>query len=182
MIKVDAIQSNDRRRSVMIPMAQGAGVGTVVGYATKYIIPLTKEEKSTDEYIKVQNKINNQKIKYDSKTAQYIDNIKSKQVRSIAEDQFVKMFDGLKEGDYLKHSNLKKATKNLQGNPVELREFKRIFNATSGVVEKTAKNYMDAYNLVTKHIRPTGFFLVAGAIVGAVISMFNNMLKTEVRP
>ncbi|MBQ8668488.1 hypothetical protein IJ472_01815 [bacterium] len=178
---VHAIQSNDRRRSCFVPVAEGAALGTVAGYATKYILPLTPEEKSTDEYIKVRNKINSQKSEYNFRTAKVINEMKSKEKRSLAEDEFIKMFDGMKDGDHVKSANLRKAIKNLQDNPAELREFKRVCKATSEVVNSTAKQCMDAYNLVTKHIRPTGFFLVTGAVVGAVIALINDVLKTEVR-
>ena len=73
MMNVNAIQSNDRRRSCFLPMAEGAALGTVAGYATKYILPLTPEEKSTDEYIKVKNKINTQKSEYNFRTAKFLD-------------------------------------------------------------------------------------------------------------
>ena len=91
------------------------------------------------------------------------------------------MFNGMKDGDHVKSSAIRKAMKNLQDDPVQLREFKRVCKATSEVVESTAKQCMNAYDLVTKHIRPTGFFLVTGAVVGAVIALINDVLKTEVR-
>ena len=181
MMNVNAIQSNDRRRSCFLPMAEGAALGTVAGYATKYILPLTPEEKSTDEYIKVKNKINTQKSEYNFRTAKFLDTLRGKEKRSLAEDEFIKMFNGMKDGDHVKSSAIRKAMKNLQGDPVQLREFKRVCKATSEVVESTAKQCMNAYDLVTKHIRPTGFFLVTGAVVGAVIALINDVLKTEVR-
>ena len=121
MIKVDAIQSNDRRRSCFWPMAEGAALGTVAGYATKYILPLTEEEKSTDEYIKIKNQIETQKTQYNFRTAKVIDSIRGKEARSLAEDEFVKMFDGMKNGDHVKSSNIRKAMKNLSDNPEQLR-------------------------------------------------------------
>ena len=107
--------------------------------------------------------------------------MKNKEKRSLAEDEFIKMFDGMKDGEHVKAANIRKAMKNLQDKPVELREFKRVCKATSEVVETTARQCMNAYDLVTKHIRPTGFFLVTGAIVGAVIALLNDVFKTEVR-
>lgn len=181
MTKVYAIQSNDRRRSSFLPMVEGAALGTVAGYATKYILPLTQEEKSTDEYIKIKNQINVQKTQYNFRTAKVVASLRGKETRSLAEDQFIKMFDGLKDGDHVKHSSIRNAMKNLQDNPEQLREFKRVCKATSEVASTTAKQCLAAYNLVTKHIRPTSFFLVSGAVVGAVMSLFNDILKTEVR-
>ncbi len=181
-MKVEAIQSNDRRHSVLAPLAKGAAIGAAAGFVTKYAYPLTPDEKSTDEYVKVRNKINNQKTEYNFRTAKYVNSIRNKDKCSLAEDEFVKMFDGLKEGDHVKHSSIRKAIKNIQEkNPAEVLEFKRVCKASSEVAEQTAKQCMSAYNLITKHIRPTGFFLVTGAIIGAVIATINDILKVEVK-
>ena len=181
MTQVYAIQSNDRRRSCFWPMAEGAALGTVAGYATKYILPLTQEEKSSDEYIKIKNQINTQKTQYNFRTAKVIESLKGQETRTLAQDEFVKMFDGMKNGEHVKSSRIRKAMLNLRDNPEQLREFKRVCKATSEVANTTAKQCLAAYNLVTKHIRPTGFFLASGAVVGAVMALFNDALKTEVR-
>ena len=100
-MKVSAIDSNDRRRSCIVPMTQGAGIGAAIGYVAKYTQPLTPQEKNAD-YQRVISKINSQTKEYGPKTAEYLSGIKSKGKLSPAEDTFVKMFDGMKDGDKVK--------------------------------------------------------------------------------
>jgi hypothetical protein len=163
-------------------MAQGATVGAVAGWVGKYALPLQHDETHSDEYIKVKNKINAQKTEYNVRTEKYVDSLRAKSTKSLAEDEFVKMFDGLKEGDHIKKSSIRQAIKNIsQKSPERLFEFKRLCKESSQIAEQTAKQCLDAYNLVTKHIRPTRFFVITGAVVGAFIALINDVLKTEVK-
>lgn len=181
-MKTQAIQGHEQRRTVLAPVGIGAVAGAVGGYALKYAYPVTADEKMTDEYIKVMNKINKQKTEYNFRTEKYINSIKEKPKRSLAEDEFVKMFDGLIEGDNVGTKRIRQAISNIQKQkPDELLEFKRICKASSEIANKTAQQCINAYNLVTKHIRPTSFFLITGAVVGAVIALVNDILKTDVK-
>lgn len=181
-MKVNAVESNDRRRSCIVPMAQGALIGGVTGYVAKYAQPLTPQEKKNPEYIKVIKKINNQKTEFGPQTEEYLSGIRSKIQRSLAEDTFVKMFDGMKEGDHVKPGKIRSAIKKLEKQtPGELEEFKRICKDSAQIAKNTAKQCVSAYNLVTKHIRPTSFYLITGAVVGAFIALFKDILKTDVK-
>lgn len=180
-MKVNAIESNDRRRSCFVPMAQGAFIGGIAGSIAKYH-PLTPQEKENPEYIKVINKINEQKTQYGPQTEKYLSEIKSKTQRSAAEDVFIKMFDGMKDGEHVKPGKIRNAINTLEKkNPGEVAEFKRLCKDSTEVAKKTAKQCIDAYNLVTKHIRPTSFYLVTGAIIGAVIALLRDIMKTDVK-
>lgn len=179
-MKVDAIQGNDKRRTILLPIAQGAAIGAGSGMVLKYAYPVTADEKNTDEYIKISNKINNQKTEYTTRTEKLVNSIKSKEHRSIAEDEFVKLFDGLKEGDHVKRSKIREALKRLESHkPTEIFEFKKLCKRSSAIAQETAKQCMNAYNLVTKHIRPTGFFLATGAVIGAIIGLIRDITKVE---
>ena len=179
-MRTESVQNNGHR-SVLIPLAQGAAIGAAAGMAGKYALPLTREEKNSDEYIKVSNLVNDQKKMYNYRTERYISKLNAKEKHSVAEDEFIKMFDGMKEGDRMKPSKIRTALNNLQNEkPTELLEFKRICKNSSEVAERTAKQFMNGYNLVTKHIRPTSFFVVAGAVLGAVMSLVNDILKVRV--
>ena len=181
-MKTEAIQRHDQRRTVLGPVGIGAASGAVGGYVLKYAYQITADEKNTDEYVKVMNKINKQKTEYNFRTEKYIDSIKAKPKTSLAEDEFVKMFDGMKEGDHVGAAKIRKAITNLQNKkPAEVLEFKRICKASSEIANQTAKQCINAYNLVTKHIRPTSFFLITGAVVGAIIALVNDILKTDVK-
>ncbi len=182
MMKVEAIQSNDRRQSCPAQMTKGAAWGAAAGVAAKYILPVQPDEKRTPEYRKVMNKINNQKAEYNFRTAEFLNTLKAKEKHSLAEDQFIKMFDGLKDGEHVKRASIRSAIKNLQEKaPYQVNEFKQLCKASSAVVEKTAKQCVSAYNLVTKHIRPTGFFLATGAVLGAIVSLLDSVLRTDVK-
>ena len=44
-MKVNAVESNDRRRTCLVPMVQGAVIGGASGYIAKYVQPLAPQEK-----------------------------------------------------------------------------------------------------------------------------------------
>lgn len=179
-MRTNAIQNNEHR-SIFVPAAQGAAVGTAAGWAGKYILPLTYEEKNSDEYVKVKNRINDQKMTFSFRTQKYIDSLIAKDSHSVAEDEFIKMFDGMKDGEKMKLSKIRTAINNItQKKPGELLDFKRICKNSSKVAEKTAKRFMNAYDLTTKHLRPAGFFLAAGALTGAGVALANDILKVRV--
>jgi hypothetical protein len=182
-MKVSAVEGNQKRQGLFIPTVGGAAIGAAAGYVGKYALPLTYEEKNSDEYIKVSNKIAKEKAQYNFRTDKFVSSLKAKEQRTAAEEAFVKMFDGLKEGDTVKQSSIRNAIKELtEKYPNQVVAFKRLCKATSEIAEKTAKQCMNAYDFNTKHLRPTGFFLVAGAIVGGFIALASNILKTEVKP
>lgn len=181
-MKVNSVEGNQARRSVFVPIIEGAAVGTVAGYMGKYILPLTHEEKNSDEYIKVSSKIAREKTQYNFRTDKYISTLKAKEERTVAENAFIGLFEGLKEGDNVKKGSIRNAIKELtEKHPDQVVAFKRLCKKTSDIAEKTAKQCMNAYDLTTKHIRPTGFFLVAGAVVGGFIGLAHDILKTEVK-
>lgn len=177
---VEAVQQ-DRQYHALRTLGQGAAIGAATGYAAKYIQPLTADEKRSDEYVKVTDKIRDQKTEYSVRTRKYLDTMKAKNNKSLAEDEFIKLFDGMKDGDHVKRGNIRTAIKTLEEkNPLAVAEFKNLCKETSRIAEKTAQQCVSAYKLVTKHIRPTGFFLTTGAVVGASIALINDALKTKV--
>lgn len=179
-LTIQPIESNNNRHSCIVPMAEGAFIGGAAGYAAKYLQPLTPQEKANPEYKKVIEKINNQKTTYGPQTERYLDQMKAKDSHSLAEDVFIKMFDGMKEGDKVKGETIREAINSIrEKNPNEVAEFKRVCKASTQIAEKTAKQCIDAYNLVTKHIRPTGFYITTGAVVGAIIALFKDILRPD---
>lgn len=180
-MKVSAIDNNDKRRSCIIPMLQGAGIGGVAGAISKYH-PLTPQEKNDAEYLKVINRINKEKTQYSPQTEAFLKEIQSKPQRTLSEDVFVKMFDGMKYGDNVKKGTIKKAIETItEKDSNELINFKRLCKESKEIAEKTAEQCVKAYNLVTKHIRPTSFYIITGAIVGAFIALFKDVLTTDVK-
>ncbi|MBE7713613.1 MAG: hypothetical protein E7Z87_07705 [Cyanobacteria bacterium SIG26] len=178
-MKVEAINN---RQNVVWTLAQGATIGAAAGLAGKYVLPLTPEEKKCDEYVKVMGKIHSQKNAYNFRTEKYLETLKSKENLSLAEDRFVKLFDGLKEGEHVKLGSIRKAIVDLTKiDKLAAADFRGLCRESSKAVKDTTKQCISAYNLVTKHIRPTGFFVTTGAVVGAFITLINDVLKTEAK-
>lgn len=178
-MKVNAVDSNDKRRSCVLPMIQGASIGAATGFVAKYAQPLTPQEKNED-YQKVIEKIHRQTKEYNSKTVEYLNGIKSKGKLSLAEDTFVKMFDGMKDGDIVSRKTLKTSFNSLK-KPSEISEFRRLCKDSEEASKKMAKQCVNAYNLVTKHIRPTSFYVITGAVIGAFVALVKDILKTDVK-
>ncbi|MBQ8460215.1 hypothetical protein IJ541_08960 [bacterium] len=181
-MRTEAVQGNNQRHSVFFPMAKGAIVGAAAGYALKYATPLTKEEKLTDEYIKFSSDVKSQKSQFTKHTEKMVGFLKAKLEKSFAESEFIRLFEGLKHGDQVDKNAIRTATAEIEkSHPKELFEFKRLCAKAAGHAQVAAERNMKAYNLVTKMIRPTGFFLTAGAIVGAFFAGLDDILKTEIK-
>jgi len=182
MTKVEAIQPTNNHYGALRTLGTGAALGAAVGMAGKYLLPVQQDEKTSDEYIKVMNKIREQKTEYSFRTEKYLNTLREKPNRTMAEDEFIGLFRGMKEGEHVKRSSIRGAITRLEAkDSLQAAEFRNICKETSKIAEITAKQCMNAYNLITKHIRPTGFFLATGAVVGAFIALINDVLKTEVK-
>jgi hypothetical protein len=180
-MKVNAIQRNEKHNNTFVLIGQGAAIGAVSGYVAKYALPLTYEEKHSDEYLKVVGRIQDQKNAYNIRTATAVDAIKNKELRSLAEDEYVKLFDGINIGEKVKPNRIRKAIKTLEAkDPKEVLNFKKLCKDASEVAQKSTQQCVKAYNLITKHLRPSVFFIATGALVGVFATLINKLLKTDV--
>lgn len=176
---VEAIKNANR--SCLDSMAAGAVIGAGAGLGLKYAYRLNNQEKNTKEYLSVVQDINNKKGVYSAWTESMLDKINNKKIKSLAEDVFVKTYDGLKEGDKVGNSRIIKAYKTImEQKPDELREIVGLFHGARAQAEKVAKKHLEIYNIATKHIRPTGFFVGVGAAVGAAVALAKEVLHTDV--
>ncbi len=184
-MKVEAIESNNQRRSCLLPMAQGAIIGTGVGYGVKYAYPVTKDEKSTPEYRRFLKEINEKRDTFGLENKSYIEGMQSKKKMSIAERAFINMYKDKKEGDRLdfkwKRENLLPTYNKLKNKPEIAEEFKEILRDAKSVAENNIKRSVNAYNHATKAIRSTAFFITTGAVAGAFIALVNDILRTDVK-
>ncbi len=180
---IQAIHGNERRHSLFVPAAEGAIVGAGAGLAGKYLLPLTTEEISDKAYEARIKEIDANKTAFNAKTGKYINHIKSKLNKTPAEDEFVKMFDGLKEGEHVAESSIEAAIANLEKNsPDQVAAFKALHNKSLKLADKLAKMEKLSYNMLTKHLtRPTGFFLATGAIIGTFVAIAHDLMKTEIK-
>ena len=108
---------------------KSATIGGMIGYVSKYALPLTEQEMDAD-YKKVVENIKSQATKAKN---EFLETIKANPQRSLAHDAYVKTSE-----NFVKHN-------------------------------------ISAYNLAVKKIRPTGPFVVAGAIAGLTYSFIKNV-------
>jgi hypothetical protein len=184
IMPIQAIHENERRHGMFTSAIGGAIVGGAAGYVGKYTLPLTAEEKLTEVYKDRMAEINKEKTTYNAKTKRFLNDIKTKPNRSLAEDEFVKMFDGMKKGDpiNIKQSTIRNAILNLQQkSPEQVPAFKNLCKRSLAEAENIAKAANRYYDFFTKNFRPTGFFVVAGAIFGTFVAIANNLMKTEIK-
>ena len=181
---ISSIDSNSRRQGCLFPMAEGAVVGSVAGLALKYTYPVTAQEKNSPEYQRVLKEINSKRSIYGVENEAYINSIRSKKELSLAEDTFVKMYDGMKEGDRISFGPKKLRelyTSLREKNSVSAQEFRMLLHKASEASQETVRRCIEAYNVATKNIRPTAFFVVGGAVVGALIALVHDVLRTDVK-
>ena len=179
-MKVEAVEN--KRHSCLMPMAEGALIGSAVGFVTKYAYPLNSDEKNSAQYRRSIKAINDQKNLYGPETEQFLKEIKDNKLKSPAEDAFVKMFDGLKDGDKMTFARKKDALQTIaEKNPDYKGEFKALCNQLREVAERNTKKGIEACEFAMKHIRPTSFFVIGGAVIGAIIALFHDVLRTDVK-
>lgn len=178
---VEAVNSYSQN-TCLVPMAKGAAVGAAIGWALKYGYPLNEDEKTTKEYIHAQNEIKKTKETFSPWTRSYIDEIKSKKNKSLAEDVFVSTYDGLKSGDKIGKNRILKAFRTMnEKDPESMKELKSLFYEARLQAEKIANKAVESYKLATKHFRPTEFFVTTGAVAGATVALLHNVMKTDVK-
>ena len=180
-MKVNAVENN-HRHSCLYPMAQGAAIGAVAGVGVQFFQPVTDAEKSSPEYLRVMSRIEREKKTYNLETQAFLDKINKNSKKTLAEDVFVKMYDGMKEGEEVGTKRILKAFRTIQEQkPEELSALKRLFSESKNEAEIVARKYVGLYNHLTKVIRPTRYFVAAGAVVGAFIALIKDVLHTEVK-
>ncbi len=179
---VEAVNNYNRQDTCLVPMAKGATVGAAIGWALKYGYPLNQDEKTTKEYLHAMDEIKKSKESFSPWTRSYIDEIKSKKEKSLAEDVFVNTYSGLKNGERIGKARIIKAYREINANsPENAPELSRLFHEAKFQAEKMAKKAVNSYKLATKHFRPTGFFVVTGAVTGAMVALLHDIMKTEVK-
>lgn len=179
---VSAVDNSNQKRTCLIPMLKGGVVGSAVGYALKYTYPLNEDEKNTREYKTVIRDINNKKNTYSPWTQSYLEGIENKKIKSVAEDIFVSTYKDMKDGQKVGSNRILKAFHEIQKlKPDEKHELKMLFLNAREQAERMAAKHIEIYNIATKHIRPTAFFVGVGAVVGAVVALAREVLRTDVK-
>ena len=169
---VSAVGQTDN--SKLYTIIQTSAAGTVAGYASKYILPVTKQENNinTKTMFNYCRKITNK-----AKVADF-NSLGDK--KTPAQDMFIKMANS-KEKDAFSFQNIKENVKALGGeDSVAGKEFHSIVREVNAVSKNLTRQFAKAYRFMLKDIRPTTPFVVAGAGIGFFAGFAHNVFKTDV--
>jgi hypothetical protein len=135
--------------------------GAVGGYALKWLIPLTKQEKDSLFLSGLK------KIAVESVQAKRdeIEIIRTTKPKIDGADTFIKMYDNKK----LHLGEIKKLKQPLSNKVMQL--YLIVNNKSKDVKEVGYKKLVDS----TKGLRPTGVFIILGICVGALIAFMKNL-------
>ena len=178
-MNVEPIKERVNNSTILVPSVKGVLLGGIAGCVSKYILPLTTEEKNSDEYVKISNRIKASTAQYNFQTEKYLLPFKLKYPKSEANIAFLKLFKGLKEGERVHPNRLRRVMKTLsQNNPSQVEEFKKLCKALIQESHKRATLGLNLYEFSLKHLRPNGLFATIGAFIGGGVTLAYKVLKT----
>lgn len=159
-MSVNAVRSSDEPQHTSY--LKSSALGALTGYALKYILPLTPQEKD-DTYMRrldeIKNKARNLRLKK-------IAILRAKEPKNEAEEVFLKLHDSKK----LKNLGEQNLPEHLLSKVIELRA--KINNSAQRALDHGSRSL----EAVTKSIRPTGIFVFVGAAVGILMAFGNNAI------
>lgn len=168
---VEAVHNNGQNKTSYI---NSLAVGVMGGYALKWALPILPSENDkryTDE-------LNSIKKRATGVWEQEIEAIRIEGARNQGADEFIKMYDDLKEKNpkvksmkYLFTEEIKKFEA-----PSQL-DLMSLLNRANNAYSNTKEKDIDGLKLNTKSIRPTGTFMTIGAFITLGIALFNNITK-----
>lgn len=158
-MSVNVVRRNDEPHTSYL---KSAALGALTGYALKYMLPLTPQEKD-DTYV---NSLKELRDKAKNIRLAEIEAIRKKESKSEAEKVFLKIYDAKK----LKNIGDQNLSENLLSKVIEIR----------AKVNKDALRALDhgkkTLEALTKSIRPTSVFVPIGAAIGILAAFGNNIL------
>ena len=167
---VSAVGQNEN--SKLYTVVKTTAVGAAVGYASKYMLPVTKQEDTINRRTMVNycRKITNK-----ARVAE----IKAEGIKSKAQDVFVKMVES-KDKDAFSLSGIQKKVQALGGeNSAAGKEFRAIIRDVNNLSRNLTIRFAKSYHHMLKDIRPSAPFIVAGAGVGFFAGFAHNVMKTD---
>ena len=171
---VRPVQSNNDH-SNFATVLKTTAIGAGIGYASKYVVPLTPQEmydKVFQESIKV---INNQSKRLKT---EYIDELKALKSRTVAQDEFIKMIDD-SNSKKINIISVREKLKELGINSETAKEFKQLIERVNSYARHEAVSMIGAYEQYTKHIRPTIPFVTTGVISGLLVGISKNIIRSN---
>ncbi len=167
---VSAVGQNENTK--LYTVVKTTAVGAALGYASKYMLPVTKQE----DTISKRTMINYcRKVTNKAKVAE----IKAEGVKSRAQDVFVKMIES-KDKDAFAPKYIAAKVKALGGeNSAYGKEFRAIIRDVNDLSKNLTRRFAKSYHHMLKDIRPSAPFIVAGAGVGFFAGFAHNVMKTD---
>ena len=167
---VNAVGKSDNLYTII----QTTAAGSVAGYASKYILPVTKQENS----ISKSSMLNYcRKITNKAKIAD-LETLGDK--KTLAQDTFIKMANS-KDKRAFAFSEIGKQVTKLGGeDSVAGKELRGIIREVNSVSTNLTKQFAKAYRFMLKDIRPAAPFVCAGAGIGLFAGFAHNVFKTDI--
>lgn len=169
---VNAVGQSDN--SKLYTIIQTSAAGAVGGYASKYILPVTKQENTinTRTMFNYCRKITNK--------AKVADLNALGDKKTLAQDAFIKIAQSKKK-DAFSFKNIQENVKALGGETsLAGKEFRSLVREVDSVSKNLTRKFAKAYNFMLKDIRPTAPFIVAGAGIGFFAGFAHNVFKTDI--
>lgn len=167
---VSAVGNGDNSR--LSTIVKSTAVGMAAGYASKYVLPVTKQEDTISKRTMISYC---RKITNNSRVKEY----QEAGVKSKAQDMFVKMIESKDKDAFLDDSIKKKVTALGGEDSLAGKEFRTIIRDVNNSASMLAKRFAKIYYYVLKDIRPSAPFVVAGAGIGFLAGFAHNVMKTD---
>lgn len=167
---VNAVGKSDNLYTII----QTTAAGSVAGYASKYILPVTKQENSISKssMLNYCRKITNK--------AKIADLEALGDKKTLAQDAFIKMANS-KDKRAFAFSEIGKQVTKLGGeDSVAGKELRGIIREVNSVSTNLTKQFAKAYRFMLEDIRPAAPFVFAGAGVGFFAGFAHNVFKIDI--
>lgn len=135
--------------------------GALVGYSSKYLLPVTSQEKD-ENFNAAMNK-----IKAMAKKTELAEIAEIKKIESEAADTFIRLYDN----QNINSSELGKIKVTLVD---DVMKFLRRVNSA---VQEVSEIELKKLKAITKQIRPVSLFVGAGFTIGLLIAVVNNVVN-----
>ena len=177
MTRVDSINSTrvESPYSVFGSISKGIAGGALLGYASKYMLPLSEAEKDK-EYKLVVNHIKERAKELKGLPIEAIRNLEEK---TPAQDVFLKIVDAEAEGGK-KAGIMRKIVADAKLDADGVKELKNIIAQVNEKARNSKKYLTKSYNAAVKEMkRPTIAFVTAGAVVGFFAGLAHKVIAGQ---
>lgn len=157
-MSVNSIENNNTKR---VSYVGSMAVGAMAGYALKWAIPLTSQEKDGS----YKQNMSEARHTYWQKREQEIEALKNIKEKPDGADEFIKLHDEKR----LTYTEIKKAEQPLQDKLLGL------LNKVNDSARTSKKESREAFVLHTKKMRPASTFIILGIVTGLLYALIYNV-------